>query len=143
MGDVTHIYNANYVGAGLGGRAFAAATQASGMAIWGNFALGVGASFAGGFAGNLAGTISNNFIDPNLSVSDINWKDTIGGSIVMGGLNVPAGFGSAASSGLANMGHSAIHLQDKTIFYLLAGLTAGGTEGVFDLVSYFINKLIS
>lgn len=45
------------VSAGLGGMAFAAASEVANLACIGYMALGGTASFAGGFAGNLAGTV--------------------------------------------------------------------------------------
>ena len=61
-------------------------------------ALGVTASFAGGFAGNLAGTVYTSWHSSGFKNVDINWGETLATSAIIGSLNILAGMGSAMSS---------------------------------------------
>lgn len=131
------------VGAGLGGMAFAAASEVANLACMGYLALGVTASFAGGFAGNLAGTVYTNWHESGFKNVNINWGETLLTSAVMGSLNIFAGMGSAMSSIAGSMGRAATDLNSKFALRLLAGMIAGGTEAAYDLTSYLIGKLIS
>lgn len=135
-------------GAGLGGLAFNAASNAVGAACIGYVALGLGTSFAGGFVGNIAGELATNWIDPNLSISNMDWNSTINTSLVMGGLNIFAGLASGMSSMAGKMGKEMVvrSLSDANsvmALRLLAGTIAGSTETVFDLLTYLVKKLTS
>lgn len=131
------------VGAGLGGMAFAAASEVANLACIGYMALGVTASFAGGFAGNLAGTVYTSWHNSGFKNVDINWGETLATSAIMGSLNILAGMGSAMSSIAGSMGRVATDVNSKFALRFLAGLIAGGTEVAYDLTSYLIGKLIS
>ena len=130
------------VGAGLGGMAFAAASEVANLACIGYMALGVTASFAGGFAGNLAGTVYTSWHNSGFKSVDINWGETLATSSIMGSLNILAGMGSAMSSIAGSMGRVATDVNSKFALRFLAGLIAGGTEAAYDLTSYLIGKLI-
>jgi len=132
------------VGAGIGGLAIIAASEAVGMSVIGLLALGIGVPFAGGVGGNIAGTIATYAIDPNSKISDINWSETIKMATLTGALNGLIGIASSVSTGFANMALEA-GLEFDTVIAcrLLAGIVAGGTEAVFDLVTYLINKLLT
>ena len=123
--------------------AFAAASEVANLACMGYLALGVTASFAGGFAGNLAGTVYTNWHESGFKNVNINWGETLLTSAVMGSLNIFAGMGSAMSSIAGSMGRAATDLNSKFALRLLAGMIAGGTEAAYDLTSYLIGKLIS
>ena len=131
------------VGAGLGGMAFAAASEVANLACIGYMALGVTASFAGGFAGNLAGTVYTSWHNSGFKSVDIDWGETLATSAIMGSLNILAGMGSAMSSIAGSMGRVATDVNSKFALRFLAGLIAGGTEAAYDLTSYLIGKLIS
>lgn len=131
------------VGAGLGGMAFAAASEVANLACIGYMALGVTASFAGGFAGNLAGTVYTSWHNSGFKSVDIDWGETLATSAIMGSLNILAGMGSAMSSIAGSMGRVATDVNSKFALRFLAGLIAGGTEATYDLTSYLIGKLIS
>ena len=123
--------------------AFVAASEAINFACIGYLALGVTASFAGGFVGNLAGTVYTSWHNSGFKNIDINWGETIGMSAVMGLLNVFAGMGAGMSSVAGSMARTAIDVNSKIILKFLSGLIAGGTEAAYDISSYLINKLIS
>ena len=131
------------LGAGLWGMAFAAASEVANLACVGYMALGVTASFAGGFAGNLAGTVYTSWHSSEFKNVDINWGETLATSAIMGSLNILAGMGSAMSSIAGSMGRVATDVNSKFALRFLAGLIAGGTEATYDLTSYLIGKLIS
>lgn len=131
------------VGAGLGGMAFAAASEVANLACMGYLALGVTASFAGGFAGNLAGTVYTSWHNSGFKNVDIDWGETLATSAIMGSLNILAGMGSAMSSIAGSMGRVATDVNSKFALRFLAGLIAGGTEAAYDLTSYLLGKLIS
>ena len=129
-------------GAGLGGLALVAATEATGVAAIGYLSMSVGISFAGGFAGNIAGTLATHHLDPIRSVADINWKETFKSSAITGLLNVYAGIGSGGATILGNAGKAFTELSSKTAYQLLSGILAGTTEAIFDLCSYLISQLL-
>ena len=129
-------------GVGLGGVAFSAASEASNLACIGYLALGAGASFAGGFAGNLAGTLYTNWHNSGFKHLEIDWKETLMMSAVMGTLNIIAGWGSAISSITGVAGRVATDINSKWALRLIAGLSAGGTEFLYDLISYLLNKYL-
>ncbi|MCM1350603.1 MAG: hypothetical protein NC182_05310 [Prevotella sp.] len=131
------------VGAGLGGMAFTAASEVANLACIGYMALGVTASFAGGFVGNLAGTVYTSWHESGFKNVNINWGETLLTSAVMGSLNIFAGMGSAMSSIAGSMGRVATDLNSKFALRLLSGMIAGGTEAAYDLISYLIGKLLS
>ena len=131
------------LGAGLGGMAFAAASEVANLACVGYMALGVTASFAGGFAGNLVGTVYTSWHRSGFKNVDINWGESLATSAIMGSLNILAGIGSAMSSIAGSMGRVATDVNSKFALRFLAGLIAGGTEATYDLTSYLIGKLIS
>ncbi|MDY5982811.1 MAG: RHS repeat-associated core domain-containing protein, partial [Anaeroplasma sp.] len=120
------------VGAGLGGMAFAAASEVANLACVGYMALGVTASFAGGFAGNLAGTVYTSWHSSEFKNVDINWGESLATSAIMGSLNILAGKGSAMSSIAGSMGRVATDVNSKFALRFLAGLIAGGTEATYD-----------
>ena len=131
------------LGAGFGGAAFVAASEAVNFACMGYLALGVTASFAGGFAGNLAGTVYTSWHNSGFKSVDINWGETIGMSTIMGLLNIFAGVGAGMSSVAGSMARTAIDANSKFALKLLSGLIAGGTEAAYDISSYLINRLIA
>ena len=131
------------VGAGLGGMAFAAASEVANLACIGYMALGVTASFAGGFAGNLAGTVYSSWHNSGFKSVNIDWGETLATSAIVGSLNILAGMGSAMSSIAGSMGRVATDVNSKFALRFLAGLIAGGTEAAYDLTSYLFSKLIS
>ena len=131
------------VGAGLGGMAFAAASEVANLACIGYMALGATASFAGGFAGNLAGTVYTSWHNSGFKSVDVDWGETLATSAIMGSLNILAGMGSAMSSIAGSMGRVATDVNSKFALRFLAALIAGGTEATYDLTSYLIGKLIS
>ena len=131
------------VGAGLGGMAFAAASEVANLACIGYMALGTAASFAGGFAGNLVGTVYNSWHNSGFKSVDIDWGETLATSAIMGSLNILAGMGSAMSSIVGSMGRVATDVNSKFALRFLTALIAGGTEAAYDLTSYLIGKLIS
>lgn len=131
------------LGAGFGGAAFVAASEAVNFACIGYMALGVTASFAGGFAGNLAGTVYTSWHNSGFKSVDINWGETIGMSTIMGLLNIFAGMGAGMSSVAGSMARTAIDANSKFALKLLSGLIAGGTEAAYDISSYLINRLIA
>ena len=131
------------LGAGLGGMAFAAASEATNFACIGYMALGVTTSFVGGFAGNLAGTVYTSWHNSGFTNVDINWEETLMTSLIMGSLNIFAGMGAAMSSIAGSMARVATDLNSKLALRILAGIIAGGTEAAYDLVSYLIGTLIS
>ena len=131
------------LGAGFGGAAFVAASEAVDFACMGYLALGLTASFAGGFAGNLAGTVYTSWHNSGFKSVDINWGETIGMSIIMGLLNIFAGMGAGMSSMAGSMARTAIDANSKFALKLLSGLIAGGTEAAYDISSYLINRLIA
>ena len=109
----------------------------------GYMAVGVGSSFAGGFAGNLAGTIYTNWHHSGFKYVDINWHETIAISTIMGSLNIAAGIGSGMSTIVANAGRDAVFPNIRFAARLFAGSIASGTEALYDLTSYLINRLIT
>lgn len=124
--------------------AFVAASEAVNFACMGYLALGVNASFAGGFAGNLAGTIYTSWHNSGFKNIDINWGETIGMSAVMGLLNIFAGMDFGMSSVAGSMARTAIDVNSKFALRLLSGLVAGeGTEAAYNISSYLINRLIA
>lgn len=131
------------VGAGLGGIAFAAASEVTNLACIGYLALWVAASFAGGSAGNLAGTVYTSWHNSGFKNVDINWGETLTTSAIMGSLNIFAGMGSAMSSIAGSMGRVVTDVNSKFALRFLAGFIAGGTESAYDLTSYLLGKLIS
>ena len=131
------------LGAGSGGAALVAASKAVNFACMGYLALGVTASFAGGFVGNLAGTVYTSWHNSGFKSVDINWRETIGMSTIMGLLNIFAGMGAGMSSVAGSMATTAIDANSKFAFKLLSGLIAGGTEAAYDISSYLINRLIA
>ncbi len=131
------------VGAGLGGTAFALASEASNLACVGYIALGVTASFAGGFAGNLAGTAYTSWHSSGFKSVDIDWGETLITSAIMGSLNILAGIGSAIVSITGAMGRVTVDVNSKFALRFLTGLIAGGTEAAYDLTSYLLGKLLS
>ncbi|MDY4937354.1 MAG: RHS repeat-associated core domain-containing protein, partial [Candidatus Onthovivens sp.] len=131
------------LGAGFGGAAFVAASEAVNFACIGYLALGVTASFVGGFAGNLAGTVYTSWHNSGFKSVDINWGETIGMSTIMGLLNIFAGMGAGMSSVAGSMARTASDVNSKFALKLLSGLIAGGTEATYDISSYLINRLIA
>lgn len=131
------------LGAGFGGAAFVAASKAVNFACIGYLALGVTASFAGGFAGNLAGTVYTSWHNSGFKNVDINWGETLATSAIMGSLNIFAGMGSAMSSIAGSMGRAVTGANSQFALKLLSGLIAGGTEATYDISSYLINRLIA
>ena len=127
------------IGAGLGGLAFSAATQAVNFSCIGYLTLGLGASFVGGFAGNLAGTVYTSYYEG----VDIDWQETLEMSTLMGVLNVFAGIGSGMSSIVGEIGKVAVNINSKWSLRILAGFIAGGTEALYDLTSYSVSKWFS
>ena len=130
------------VGAGLGGMAFAAASEVTNLACIGYITLGATASFAGGFVGNLAGTVYTSWHNSDFKSVDINRGEVLATSTIMGSLNIFAGLGSAMSSIAGSMGKVATDVNSKFAFRFLAGLIAGSTEATYDLASYLLGKLI-
>ena len=79
-GDFTAVYIGGAISgalcgvdAGLGGMAFAAASEVANLACIGYMALGATASFAGGFAGNLAGTVYTSWHNSGFKSVDVDW----------------------------------------------------------------------
>ena len=140
------------IGAGLGGLAFSAASKAVNFACMGYSAIGIGASFAGGFLGNMFGVMTTAKIDGTFN--DINWSKTAAISAAVGGLNVLAGMASGVGSIIADYGKRAapsllyianIGKYTNTNVTIASRLVAGGiasvTEGIFDVISYLIGLL--
>lgn len=131
------------LGAGFGGAALVAASEAVNFACMGYLALGVTALFAGGFAGNLAGTVYTSWHNSGFKSVDIDWEETLVSSAIMGSLNIFAGMGSAISSIAGSMGRVATDVNSKFALRFLAGLISGGAEAAYDISSYLINRLIA
>ena len=126
------------IGAGLGGSAFYAATKATNLACLGYLATSATASFAGGFAGNLIGTVYTSWHNSNFNSVSINWRETIQMSMFAGALNIFAGIGSGA----ANIVVTATNAGTKLALGILSGAIAGGTEFVYDASTYFLGELL-
>jgi len=131
------------LGAGFGGAALVAASKTVNFVCMGYLALGVTASFAGGFAGNLAGTVYTSWHNSGFKSVDINWGETIGMSTIMGLLNIFAGMGAGMSSVAGTMASNAIDANSRFALKLLSGIIAGATETAYDIASYLINRLIA
>ena len=129
------------IGAGTGGLLFELAAKTINFAMLGYLSLGIATSFVGGFVGNILGTIVTESDNSGWENLDINWKETIEASILMGLLNVFAGFGSFASSSASSMSKMTSDISSKFAAKILAALIAGGTEAAYDLSSYFVSKL--
>lgn len=127
------------VGAGLGGLAFSAASNAVNMACIGYLGLGIGASFAGGFLGNMTGTL----ITAGIDRQKVDMGELVLNSTVLGALNIFAGIASGISSIVGDIGKTAIDVNSKWAARILAGTIAGGTEAFYDAASYFYNWLVS
>ena len=130
------------VGAGLGGMAFAAATEATKFVCMGYLGLVAASSFGFGFVGNLAGTVYTSWHNSGFKNVDVNWRETLAVSALAGSLNVLAGMGSGISSVVGEMGKAAIDLNSKLALRILAGTIAGATEAVYDAISYILSKLM-
>ena len=61
----------------------------------------------------------------------------------MGSLNTFAGIGSGMSTIVGEFGKNTINLNSKIASRIVAGGIAGGTEMIYDFVSYLIEKLRS
>ena len=68
----------------------------------------------------------------------INWSETLITSSIMGTLNIFAGLGSGLSTIAGNAGKTAIDINTRFACRVLAGGIAGGTEALYDLISYLI-----
>ena len=130
------------VGAGLGGLAFAAASEATNLACAGYLVAGCIGSFAGGFLGNFAGSLYTEWHDSGLKKITVN-SDTIMNSIIMGSLNIFAGLGAAASTITSGMGRIAADVNSKVALRIVSGLIAGGTEATYDSISYLISVILN
>ena len=130
------------VGAGLGGMAFAAATNVSNFACMGYLGLAAVSSFGFGFAGNLAGTVYTSWHNSGFRNVDIDWQETLTMSALAGTLNVLAGIGSGMSSVAAEAGKAAVALDSKLALGILSGTIAATTEALYDTTTYILSKLI-
>ncbi len=126
-------------GAGIGGSLFIAATETVDLATIGLLSAGVGTSFAGGFLGNFIGSSVTSIIDGNT----IDYGRLALDSTVMGSLNIIAGFLSSASGITSATGRVETNLNSKFALRFVSGLIAGGTETIYDLVSWLYGKIRS
>ena len=120
------------VGAGWAGTLYMSATATSGVAALGLMGASMATSFSFGFMGNMSGTLVTALLDKQ----SVNTKSLIHGSIIMGALNIFAGFGSGISSEIAKLGKFAVDANSQWAHRLLAGTVAGGTEAFYDTTSY-------
>ena len=131
------------VGAGLGGFAFVAASEAINLSCIGYLTLGITTSFAGGFLGNLCGATYTSWHNSGFSNLDISWQETLETSAVMGTLNIFAGIGSGIATVVGGAGTVAIDINSKIACGMLAGTIAIGAESFYDVTSNWLTRLIN
>ena len=118
------------LGAGFAGSLMLAATNIVGMASVGLAVSGVAVSFALGTAGNMLGSWLTSAIDNKRFDAMSTFKD----SLVLGILNVFAGFGSGMANAAFNAGAGAAYKVLTTIITM-------STEGFYDIFSYLYQIL--
>lgn len=126
-------------GAGLGGSLYLAATNTANMAAIAFATASIGTSFAGGFLGNFLGNSATSLIDGN----KIDFSRLALDSIIMGSLNVMAGFMSASSGAASQLGKIETNANSQFALRLVSGMIAGGTELTYDLISWIYGKIMS
>ena len=127
------------VGAGLGGMALVAATEASNLACIGLLGVSIASSFAGGFVGSIAGNVYTNFHDNGFKKLTLDPGEMFASAAISGALNIFAGFAAGTGSVVGGVGKAAADVNTKVAAGILSGLIAGGTEFVYDLASYLIS----
>ena len=113
------------LGVGLGGFAFYAAAETAGLVMMANLGASAIFSFAGGFLGNYYGSM----LVSNIDKTEFDEKTVILNSILLGTLNILAGFGSG-------LGFT-VGISGTTVPYkIVSTLISMGTEAFYDISSY-------
>ena len=117
------------LGAGLGGFALYAAAETAGLVMMANLGASAIFSFAGGFLGNYYGSM----MVSNIDKTEFDKETVILNSIVLGTLNIFAGFGAGISFTAGVSG--------TTVPYkIVSTLISMGTEAIYDISSYAHGK---
>lgn len=92
--------------------------------------------------GNIAGTLTTTFIDPNASIKQIDWANTLANATFAGGLNIGVGLFSSIGGIVGESVRATTDIATKISEGMFAGIIAGSTEALYDAVTFIFSIFV-